>query len=134
MQSGGRADESSPSSRPTSAMLGADTSSSSLAPSGFVDPALAEIVDEITRRFQTGEEVDLDEYARRHPEWASVLQSLLSPLACVAQFSRTAISPPSSVPFAGLGRPPSNVRRLHHPPRGRPGWDGHRLRGRANFA
>jgi WD40 repeat protein/serine/threonine protein kinase/tetratricopeptide (TPR) repeat protein len=68
-----------------------------------VDPALALIVEEITRRFQRGEEVDLDEYARGHPEWAVVLGSLLSPLRVLADFGLTAISAPSS------GPPPSPV-------------------------
>ena len=82
-----------------SVVLAADSSSTSLAPSGYVDPALAIIVEEITRRFQSDEEVDLDEYTRSHPEWAAMLHSLLSPLRVLAQLRRTAISAPSSVPL-----------------------------------
>jgi len=80
-------------------MLGGDSSSGGLAPSGQVDPALAEIVEEITRRVQSGEEVDPEEYARSNPEWAALLRSLLLPLRELAQLKWTMNSVPPSVPL-----------------------------------
>ncbi len=97
-KSGGHDDESATLAGPSPASFVADESSNSLAQSGFVDPALALIVEEITRRTQRGEQVDLHEYARSHPEWASMLHSLLSPLRLLAQFRRAAIEVPSLAP------------------------------------
>ena len=134
MHSGGRADESSLRSRSKSAVSGADSSADSIDRSGYGDPSLARIVDEITRRLQDGEDLGVDEYAMSHPEWAAILHSLLEPLRLLAQDRPDGEFGPGVGPSGRRGRPPGYVRRLHRPPRGRPGGDGHRLRGGANLA
>src|SRR5262245_21371514 len=47
---------------------------------------LAECVDEITNRLQAGEQVNLDEYCRRYPEYAERLRSLLPALEVLADW------------------------------------------------
>ncbi len=96
--SGGPADQSSPDPRPTLLSFGVDSTSSSLQLDESVDHGLALIVEEITRRSQAGEEIDLEDYGSRYPQWASVLQSLLSPLRALAHFGHAAIPSPSSEP------------------------------------
>lgn len=49
-------------SRAGSDFHGADVLWGSLIPGGQLDPAMAEVVEEFTRRVQTGEHVDLEDY------------------------------------------------------------------------
>jgi eukaryotic-like serine/threonine-protein kinase len=55
-------------------------------------PALAELVEEFTRRVQNGETVDPEEYAGAHPEWAALLRILLATLGDLAQLSRSTMT------------------------------------------
>ena len=55
-----------------------------------VDPAFAEIVEEITRRLQSGEPIDPEDYIRHYPECAGPIRRLLptlETLICVARNS-----------------------------------------------
>lgn len=54
-----------------------------------LDPELAELADEITERLQRGEQVDLETYAARHPEWAVTIRSLMPVLREMAELSRS---------------------------------------------
>ncbi len=51
---------------------------------------LAELVDELARRFQVGEALDLEAYLAQHPEHAHELRELLPALALLADLGRAA--------------------------------------------
>jgi serine/threonine protein kinase len=55
-----------------------------------LDPVLAELAEEITRRLQVGEAVDADEYTARHPGLAAAIRRLLPILREMAEFARSA--------------------------------------------
>ncbi len=44
------------------------------------DPALAALAEQITRQLQSGEAVDIDDYARKYPAWAASIRGLLPTL------------------------------------------------------
>jgi serine/threonine-protein kinase len=54
-----------------------------------LDPALAELAEEITLRLQAGEAVDLDDYAARHPQWAGPIRRLMPCLREMADLGRS---------------------------------------------
>jgi hypothetical protein len=41
------------------------------------DPVFVQLVEQITQRLQAGEEINVREYVRRYPQWASAILSLL---------------------------------------------------------
>ncbi|WP_254053803.1 hypothetical protein [Singulisphaera sp. GP187] len=64
-------------------------------------PELAELAEEITRRLQDGEVVDLDDYAARHPEWADSLRQLMPVLREMADMGRAVVGGSGSGEVAG---------------------------------
>ncbi len=54
---------------------------------------LENLVDECTDRLQAGEAIDIEDFARRHPEHAERLRRLLPSLAMMAEVGRTSIRP-----------------------------------------
>src|SRR5262245_38323726 len=52
---------------------------------GELDPALAELVEQVTRDLQAGEPVDIDELAARHPTRAEMVRRLLPALRQLAR-------------------------------------------------
>jgi serine/threonine-protein kinase len=54
-----------------------------------LDPALAELAEEITQRLQAGETVDVDDYAARHPEWADPIRRLMPVLREMADLGQS---------------------------------------------
>ena len=55
--------------------------------SGF-DPALAKLLEEVTRRIEGGEAVDVDELTARYPLWADQIRLLVPAIAGLAKISR----------------------------------------------
>ena len=45
-----------------------------------VDPVLAKLTEQITRKLQAGEVVEFEDYARRYPRWAGPIRRLLPTL------------------------------------------------------
>src|SRR5262249_45535555 len=74
-----------------------------------LDSGLADLVDEVIRRFQAGESIDPDSLAGHDPHRAEHLRQLLPTLEKLADLGRSATSertggpPPSSDPGPGLG-------------------------------
>jgi serine/threonine protein kinase len=58
--------------------------------SELIDPDLAEIVEEFTRRLQAGEAVEIEDYAASYPEWADTLRDLLKDLRGLAALDQAA--------------------------------------------
>jgi WD40 repeat protein/serine/threonine protein kinase len=58
--------------------------------SGKVDHIMAEVVAEITDRLHAGEPVDVEEYARRHPDLADRLRRLVSAMQVLDHFHSSA--------------------------------------------
>jgi serine/threonine-protein kinase len=56
---------------------------------GAVDPVLAGLAEHVTRRLQSGEAVDADDYAARYPAWAGPLRGLLPTLYGLAALGRS---------------------------------------------
>jgi WD40 repeat protein/serine/threonine protein kinase len=67
----------------------------SLPSASVIDPALAELVEEFTRRLHAGEHIDFQEFASAHPEWAKPLGRLLPALEALADLSAS-LHPESS--------------------------------------
>jgi hypothetical protein len=83
-----------------------DASSSRI---GAADPELDRLIEELTRRVQAGEDIDLEAFAREHPGHTEPLRRLLPALELLAGLSQSvmaeghrggAIGPD---PTAGLG-------------------------------
>ena len=110
MPSGKDADESPSRPRAGSVNLCGNSSSGGFASSVPIDPALAEIVEEFTRRVQNGEAVDPAAYGTDHPEWATLLRILLLTLGDLAQLSRSPMTRPLSK--GALGSLPSKDREV----------------------
>jgi hypothetical protein len=55
-----------------------------------VDSAFAEIVEEITRRLQSGEPIDPEDYIRHNPECAGPIRRLLPTLETLISVARDA--------------------------------------------
>ena len=68
---------------------------------------MAEVVEEFTRRVQTGEHVDLEDYARKYPESAPFLRLVLKTLSDMALLSRSGVTRRLSVPPTSGFVPPS---------------------------
>ncbi len=79
-------------------MNGGDLSSASNDFGGQLDPAMEEVVEEFTRRVQSGEDVDPEEYARKYPESASILRGVLGTLYHVGLLSRSGLTRRLSAP------------------------------------
>jgi hypothetical protein len=56
---------------------------------GAVDPVLAGLTEQVTRRLQSGEAVDADDYADQYPAWAGPLRGLLPTLHGLAALGRS---------------------------------------------
>jgi serine/threonine-protein kinase len=56
---------------------------------GAVDPVLAGLAEQVTRRLQSGEVVDPDDYADQYPSWAGPLRGLLPTLHSLAALGRS---------------------------------------------
>lgn len=54
-----------------------------------LDPALADLAEEITRRLQTGEVFDLDDYQARYPEWGAQIRRLIPVLREMADLAQS---------------------------------------------
>src|SRR5262245_50689450 len=65
-------------------------------PSASVDPAFADLVEELTARLQAGEAVDVEACAHDRPEHAEQLRQLLPALRLLADASRSGGSPTAS--------------------------------------
>ena len=97
---------------------------------GFVDidPVLAEMAEEFSRRTIAGETVDVDELVSAHPEQAEAFRKLLPILQGLAELE------PVDEPRRRRGAAPANragrgkgLRRLSHRPRDRPRRHGDRV-------
>jgi len=63
---------------------------------------LPRLFDEITQRLQRGEDVDIEEYAARHPEHAEKLRQMLPTIAALADLGLTdPIFPQAAAPRLG---------------------------------
>src|SRR6185312_6645964 len=54
-----------------------------------LDPALADLAEEITARLQAGEPFDPDDYEARHPQWAGQIRRMLPILQEMAELARS---------------------------------------------
>ena len=54
-----------------------------------LDPAFVELAEQITDRLQAGEEVDVRDYTRRHPQWASAILKLLPTMSDLVDYGRS---------------------------------------------
>src|SRR6516225_2918126 len=59
-------------------------------PVSLTDPVLADLVEELTKKLQAGEPVDLDAVAVRHPDRAEQLRQLLPAIRMLAEFGSLA--------------------------------------------
>ena len=107
--SGRLAEEASSHSEAGVAMPRRESSSVGLESSMAIDPALAEIVEEFTRRVQEGEHVNPDEFVRSHPKWEGLLRILLSTLHDMAQLSQLTMAISPSVPMPLAVTPPATL-------------------------
>lgn len=57
---------------------------------GEVDPALAALAEQITRRLESGDPVDVEEYARRYPTWAGSIRGFFPTLRQLVALGRSA--------------------------------------------
>ncbi len=55
---------------------------------GTSELLLADLIDELARRLQSGERIDLDQYLRQYPDYAQELQDLLPTLSLLAELGR----------------------------------------------
>jgi WD40 repeat protein/serine/threonine protein kinase len=69
-----------------------NASASSSRPLGDATAILAEIVEEVTNKFQAGEAVDVEEYVRAHPELSEQLRQFLPALQVLADLGHSAAS------------------------------------------
>jgi serine/threonine-protein kinase len=53
------------------------------------DPALAELAEEMTRRLQSGERVDVEDYVARYPDWAGQIRRLVPVLRGMVEIGRS---------------------------------------------
>jgi tetratricopeptide (TPR) repeat protein len=65
---------------------------------GGQDPALVELIDELTARLVAGEPVDVDAYARAHPEYADQLRQLVPALRALNELGNSAGRNPAPLP------------------------------------
>jgi serine/threonine protein kinase len=78
------------------------------------DPVLADLVEELTGRFQSGGEVDADALFRQHPEYTEELRELLPALQALAQAGAAPGVPGERVALAP-GEVTENIRGLTPP-------------------
>ena len=93
---------------------------------------LTRLADEFAARYRAGERPSIQEYVDRHPELAEDIRELLPAMVEIEQFKedhQEATEQAAARPARGPA-----ARRFPHPPRGRQGGHGHRLRGRAGIA
>jgi serine/threonine protein kinase len=77
-----------------------------------LDPALAELAEEITRRLQAGEAVDLNDYAARYPEWIGAIRRLLPVLREMADLARCVGDEAEAGQVMGVGDTPVEARQV----------------------
>ncbi len=70
-----------------------------------LDPALGDLFEEVTRRIQGGELVDVEEVAAEHPAWAESIRELLPALLGVARAGQAIASPVAPDGLDAEGRP-----------------------------
>jgi hypothetical protein len=70
---------------------------------------LAELTEQITRRLQDGEAVDLEEYARRFPRCAGPIRRLLPTLRGLAALDRASEPGCDTRPPSGSQPPPKSL-------------------------
>lgn len=61
------------------------------------DSVLAELAEQITRKIQAGEEVDLEEYGHRYPRWAGTIRRLFPMLLRLTSLDRPAQVTPAGI-------------------------------------
>jgi tetratricopeptide (TPR) repeat protein/serine/threonine protein kinase len=69
------------------------------------DPALADLVEELTNRLRAGEAVDVEACAAAHPEHAEQLRQILPALRVLEDLSGSGGPGPDAVPPARIGEP-----------------------------
>jgi hypothetical protein len=70
-----------------------------------VDPALAELTEQITLRLQAGERVLAEDYITRYPDWAGPIRRLFPAVRDLVRLGRTVAGERDGAPVAG---PPSS--------------------------
>ncbi len=55
---------------------------------GELDPAFIDVADQITRRLQAGDEIDVRDYVRRYPQWACAILELLPTMHGLVAYGR----------------------------------------------
>jgi serine/threonine protein kinase/Flp pilus assembly protein TadD len=78
-------------------------SATPVSPSRDVDRALADLVEEIARKLQAGESVDVDAYLRRHPDYAGQLSGLLPAIQVLADLGQSAARGDARMPAVPSG-------------------------------
>ncbi len=63
---------------------------------GTGDPLLGELIEEVSRKLEAGESVDLDAFIAAHPERADHLRQILPALAVLADLGRSAAREPQA--------------------------------------
>jgi hypothetical protein len=53
------------------------------------DPALVELTEQITDRLQAGDEIDVQDYVRRYPQWAVAILKLLPTMHDLVDYGRS---------------------------------------------
>ena len=103
------------------------------------DPALDNILEELTERIQIGDPIKMDNYVDRYPEFAEQIRRLVPALAVLAELGHTAVRDILRVARANFGnrsRPRPRIGgfgRLSDHSRGRPRRNGRCLRGRTSI-
>ena len=73
--------------------------------SGELDPGLGDLIEEVTRRIQSGEPVEVEQVAAEHPAWAESIRELLPALLDVARAQQAVENSVLPDEFDAEGRP-----------------------------
>jgi eukaryotic-like serine/threonine-protein kinase len=55
------------------------------------DPVFLELTEQITRRLQSGEEIDVRDYLTRYPQWAGAICDLLPTMQNLVDYGRSIV-------------------------------------------